>query len=316
MQVLGLTMITQPDHRQDPWRESLEQMLSVFDGVIVVYGHESDHNELKVCFGREIQVGKLIPRYLHWPQPEWSYEELPKHLNTGLEIAYAMAKMGRADWAIKLDIDNFIHESQGEALRQALATAKGSGYWLASLQKYQFHMVDRCFEKGKMPLAINLHSGQPIFYGFDLTRYTDLCQPIVREWSHVKLPSNPAYGLTEERSYEIPSGMKVPDNKVFFTGVHVWNYDYSFKSRERATELLYHFDRSHALFWGAGYTGKLLSEITEKSALHDFLNMIQPRIGRATKRFEAKDHPAAIRERVKSIKPEEMGHSIWGFYKP
>src|SRR3990167_6540573 len=171
-QLIGLTMITDPDARQDPWRESIAQALEIFDRVVVVCGADTD----AIMVINQFPGHDIACPLLHWPQPEWSYEELPRHLNAGLAVA-------------------------------------------------------RGYEKGKIPLAINC--AFPIQYGQFENDYSDLCQPMMPTDRTRKMPDG---------TYDIPLGRKIPG--AASTAVHVWNYDYSFKTIERATELLYHFDRS------------------------------------------------------------------------
>ncbi len=287
-------MITNPDQRQDPWRESIRQMIDVFDHVVVVCGRKQD------CFDLDAEFPKLsdiTPVYLEWPQPEWSYEELPRHLNAGLE----KCRQAKADWVVKLDIDCFVHENDKTQIRQALAQAAAHDKMASTLEKFQFFMPGRCYEKGKLPLALNMK--YPICYGQDETRYTDLCQPIMLGEDMVK---------RNDGVYAIPQGNPIPEKKIARTGAHVWNYDYTFKTEDRARELLYHFDRSHAKWWGQGYTGKKLEEITPEQALADYIAMAGGRMGKMTKTIQLKQHPRHIQERIKNIKPEEFGHSLWG----
>lgn len=290
-------MVTNPDYRQDPWRESIAQMLDVFDHVVVVCGRKQDCFDLDEEFPN---LSDVTPVYLEWPQPEWSYEELPRHLNAGLE----RCREAKADWVVKLDIDNFIHEKDKTQLRQALAIQRAQDRMAASLEKYQFYIPGRCYEKGKMPIALNMK--YPICYGQDNTRYTDLCQPIIPSEDVVK----PKGGV-----YTIPVGSPIPEKKIGRTGCHVWNYDYTFKTEDRARELLYHFDRSHAKFWGQGYTSKQLQEITAESAMNDFIGLTTGRMRKMVKIMAPDSHPRQIKNRIKNIKPEEFGHSLWGKIK-
>lgn len=292
MKIIAMTMVTNPDLREDPWQESISQMIDVFDEVVVVCGNNSTMFQV----GERFPTVKLAP-VLEWPQPEWSYEELPRHLNIGLQEARDWG----ADWIVKLDIDTLIHEEDESQMRAKLTHFKEKHLPLASFEKYQFFKVDRCYEKGQMPLALN--TDFDIVYGQDETRYTDLCQPIIPSGRMIR---------REPTGYDIPKGVKIPDNKVGRTGCHVWNYDYSFKTKERATELLYHFDRSHAKWWQQGYTGRKLEEITPETALKDYLTLVEGRIKKCTKETPWLKHPKQIMLKVRDIPEAEFGHSLWG----
>lgn len=289
-QLIGLTMITDPDARQDPWRESIAQALEIFDRVVVVCGADTDAIRVINQFpGRDIACPLL-----HWPQPEWSYEELPRHLNAGL----AVARCYEPDWIVKFDIDCFFHEKDRDHIRTKLQELTSRRVALGTFEKYQFFMVDRAYEKGKIPLAINC--AFPIQYGQFENDYSDLCQPMMPTGRTRKMPGG---------TYDIPLGRKIPG--AASTGVHVWNYDYSFKTLERATELLYHFDRSHAKWWGGGYGGKKIEDITPETALAEYLDLVRGRVGKCNKRFKPEDHPRHIRERVRNITPTEFGSRLW-----
>lgn len=292
MKIVALTMVTNPDLRQDPWQESISQMLDVFDEVVVVCGNNTTMMQVGECF----KTVKLAP-VLDWPQPEWSYEELPKHLNLGLKEARDWG----ADWIVKLDIDTFVHENDALQMRAKLTEFKARHLPLATFEKYQFFKVDRCYEKGQMPLALNTEFD--IVYGQDETRYTDLCQPIIPSGRMIR---------KEPTGTDIPKGLRIPDKKIGRTGCHVWNYDYSFKTKKCATELLYHFDRSHAKWWQQGYTGRKLEEITPETALEDYLALVRGRMTKMVKKVEWDKHPAHIRLRVRDIRTDEFGHSLWG----
>ena len=291
-------MITDPEYRQDPWRESIAQMLSLFEKVVVVYGRREDADLLVDVFGTEVKDGRLVCVYLDWPQPSWSYEELPRHLNAGL----AKAREIGLDWVVKFDIDNAVHEVDSMALRNKIAEADRFGRWVAVLEKYQFFSPGLCYQKGRIPIVVNLK--KPIAYGFDQGRYTDLCQPI--EWDGTTTAS------VNGRDTDIPAGKSIGKDRTYDTGVHVWNYDYTWKTYDRAQELLYHFDRSHAMFWGKGYSGKALDEITPESAMADFLALAQGRFKKMILSKSVLAHPKHFIPGLRSLTGEQFGHGFWG----
>jgi len=186
-------------------------------------------------------------------------------------------------------------------LYAALGLARGHGKWLARVEKYQFFKPTLCHEKGKMPLCVNLDA--PIVYGFDFERYTDLCQPI--EW-------NGKYtAIMHGVDTGVPAGRRPDDTKVFNTGIHVYNYDYTFKTEERAKELLYNFDRAHERFWGQGYTGKKGDEITPNTAMQDFIDLSLGRYSRMMKPKAIKDHPKHFIPSLEALTYAQWGHSLW-----
>ena len=306
MKIVGITMLTDPDYRQDPWRECLRQMLEVCDEAVVVVGQPADI-DLVGDFCRQAGIIERVEvDYLHWPQPGWDYSELPFHLNRALELARARG----ADWIIKFDADCFIHENDAAELRHQLGRADEKKASVATFVKLQFFLVDRACIKTQVPFAVRGKSD--VWYGKNQEKYTDLCQPIIlpanRDNWHFEHPAGTAN--------PIPVGPAVPRGLQVFTGVFVWNYDYSFKTEERSKELLYEFDRSHAKFWGVSYAHRQIQEVTPETALADYLKSVAgPRIKKCTKRLQPDDHPKWIRERVRNIRPEEFGHSLWNKIK-
>ena len=291
-------MITNPDYREDPWRESIAQALDVFDAVFVVCGRREDVAQVYEAFPTD-RGDRLRAEFLDWPQPEWSYEELPRHLNFGIERVLAELD---PTWIFKFDIDVAVHEHDRDRLRWELLRLFNARKALATFEKLQFFQVRRAYEKGKIPLALNVALYPQMRYGHDSTRYTDLCQPII--------PSGEVSTMNPT-GHPIPKGLPVEGFKVASTGLRIWNYDYSFKTKERATELLFHFDRSHALFWSAGYGGKKLEEITPETALGEYLELVRGRAKKCLKRFEPAEHPHHFRRIVAEIRPEQFGHSLW-----
>jgi hypothetical protein len=301
MKVGAFTMVTDPDHRQDPWREGIAQMIEVFDAVVVVCGREKDIDMIRTHFKNT--EGKLFLIYLDWPQPEWSYDELPKHLNLGLQT---LRDMG-CDWAVRLDIDTCVHEQDKHMLKCKLGLAMEHGQWVASFEKYQFVKPGICYEKGKVPLAVRLTA--PIAYGFDRKGYGDLCQPIIWDGKTMLVMNKPP-GPPKE--YDIPIGERVPQEKVFtMRAMHVWNYDYTFKTKERATELLFQFDKAHERFWGQGYSGLKGPEITPESALADFLVLQGERWKRMIKPKELSEHPKHFQQSLGALSCEQFGFDLW-----
>lgn len=298
MNIVGITMITRPDYRQDPWHEAIRQSLELCDHVVVIYGDPADDELIRHHFGKDVRV---TAAYLHWPQPEWTYDELACHLNYGLDLAKEL----NADWVYKFDSDYFIHEDYVSDIRLALAEASARDFMLCSIEKRQLFLVDRYYQKGKIPIFLNMKF--PLVYGKDETRYTDLCQPILNyQGKMIKL---------NKAKYMIPEGSPIPAERVMKLPGAIYNYDYSFKTKARAMELLYHFDRSHASFWSFGYSGKKFDEITPQTAFDEYMALVKGRLtneNKPQKMMALTDHPKHIIERIKSITPEHMGYNLWG----
>lgn len=290
-------MMTNPEYRQDPWRECILQMLEICDHVVVVYGRDKDLI-LKQQFTEQQQM-RMVWEYLEWPQPRWTLVELPNHLNKALEIARLM----KPDWIIKFDTDYFIHENHRKELRNKLDEGMRNDAMIVSLEKIQFYTGENCLMKGDIPICLDAR--YPIYYGYDANGYTDLCQPIL--WD------KETYAKISNR--KIPAGTKVPKDRIRRSGSWLWNYGYAFKTEERARELLYNFELAHADFWGFGWMKKHPDDITEDTAMLDFLRMVAGRVNRANKKIQPHHHPMHIREKLKNLTPEQFGYNLWGKIK-
>lgn len=292
-------MLNNPQYREEPWEESFRQKLDFFDCVCVVCGHEPDVELLQRTFPLEWQSGKLKAIYKAWPFPEWSYEELPRHLNAALSLA----KEQGCDWAIKLDVDTVFHEKDKQRLRRVLLKAKQKGKWVVSIRKLQFFIPRRFWKKGHLPVALDVT--KPIAYGFDQSQYTDLCQPIVWDGSSVVLFNG--------KKYDIPSGEAVQEQYILKTKkVSLFNYDFTFRTYERTKELLYQIEMAHARFWGKGYEGRQMYEISRDTAMEDFLRLSKKRFQKMWRYMPISWHPRFFRQSLRSLRPEQWGCRLWG----
>lgn len=294
-------IMNNPDYRQEPWRESISSRLRMFDVVCLVCGHEPDIEMLREAFPVEWASGKLKAKFKPWPFPEWSYEELPKHLNEALR----MANEENCDWLIKLDIDTLFHEQDYDKLRKEVSRAHRKSKLVVSFKKLQFFLPSKYWQKGRLPIAIK--TGHSIVYGFDKEKYTDLCQPIV--WNTQE------YVTFNGKQYDIPSGVSVPERAILNSGIFVYNYDFSFRTKERTIELLYQIEMAHTRFWGKGYTGLGIEKITRENAFNDFIMLSRNRYKQMNKHLKISSHPIYIQNSLLRLSDEHFGKNMWGEIK-
>lgn len=301
MKIGTFGIMNNPEYRQEPWRENISNRLAFFDVVCLVCGNESDIELLAKTFPVEWKNGKLKAFYKYWPFPEWSYEELPKHLNAALELVKAQG----CDWAVKLDIDTVFHEKDKALFYTLMQKADERGKWVVSFGKYQFFKPTRYWIKGSLPVALKMSA--PLAYGFDNTRYTDLCQPIV--WDRC---SKVVYN---GREYDIPSGPAVLSDKIYkVKELNVFNYDYTFRTYDRSVELLYQIEMAHARFWGKGYSGLKIDNITRQTSINDFMRLSRDRYAHMNKKMRINDHPRFFQDILSNLKIGQWGFDLW--YKP
>lgn len=297
--IAAFGMLNNPQYRQEPWRESIASRLQCFDAVVLVCGHEPDLATLAAAFPDAWKSGKLAAIYKPWPFPEWSYEELPRHLNAALSLARAQG----CDWIVKLDIDTVFHERDMALLRRLLAKADRKKKWAISVRKLQFFTPRRYFKKASIPIILRVDA--PIAYGVDDARYTDLCQPIVWDGE-----SNASYNGV---SYDIPLGKTIPKERVLKSRkLVVFNYDYTFRTYERSIELLFQIEMAHARFWGRGYSGLAPEAITRETAMRDFLALAKRRARAMRRRMRIERHPTSFQEALRSLDSAMWGYNLWG----
>src|SRR3990167_6150005 len=110
MKLSIIATVTNPVKRQDPWLEALECYLDLADQVVIVNGGTPFTFENITKIPDPDRDADITFVNLEWPY-EWSWEELPRHLNAGLEQA-------TGDWVIKCDIDYFFHEKDHTRIRE------------------------------------------------------------------------------------------------------------------------------------------------------------------------------------------------------
>lgn len=192
-----LTMVTNPDERQEKWREALANYCRLADEVIVVNGGKKlEYPDAKV---------KFID--LFWPE-DWDWEELPLHLNAGKRAC-------TGDWILKLDIDQIVHETEHKKLRDWIERRHG---WvdLLKLIKMNFVAKMRWYSKGSQPILFRNQSDIGFGFAEDFPE-GDLCMPIrIYDWTG-----------------PVPRGKTI---KTEDTDCHYWNFSYTFRTEAMARE--------------------------------------------------------------------------------
>lgn len=131
--------MTNPEERNDPWKEALECYEDFADEVIV--------------------VGQT------WPE-EFSFEYIGSVFQDGFNKS-------SGDWVILMDVDTFFHERDKEKINNVLK--KYEDYPSVAFPKFQFFHPERYNLKSKMCIALNKKN----FPNIKFTGGPDLCQPTV-----------------------------------------------------------------------------------------------------------------------------------------
>lgn len=218
MRLSILTMVTNPDEREERWREALANYCGLADEVIVVNGgKELSYPDPKVKFVN-----------MEWPE-DWDWEELPRHLNFGKSHC-------TGDWILKLDIDQLVHESEYERIRFWIERRSP---WtdMLKLVKINFVAKMRWYSKGSQPILFkNLPD---IGFGWieDFPE-GDLCMPMrVTDW---------------DWRPNVPLGKNITPED---TDCHYWNFSYTFRTEAMARERYIKMARAFKKFYDSSKLG-------------------------------------------------------------
>ena len=119
MKISIATTYTNPDERQDPWKEAMACYEDFADEVIVT--------------GED------------WPY-DFSWDYIGKTFNEGF-------KKSTGDWVLRMDIDYFIHENDMKKIKQILK--KYNDYPAICFPQYQFFLPNRFQLKTRLCIALN-----------------------------------------------------------------------------------------------------------------------------------------------------------------
>ncbi len=285
MKITALLTVTNPEERQDPWVACLRSVLAWADEVVIVNGGK----DLGLKF-RSDEIGRELYRIkevmMPWPY-EWSWEELPKHLNMGLQEA-------TGDWVVRVDADYVFEEGTRAILDDELGRLGTTP--VATMQKFSSVLWNKFYQKGSVKMVINKKDASNVVFGKDKDNYTDLCVPIY--W--------------DMKTYDekgIPVGQAVPDGDCGRTHVRVFNYDYTFKTKEFTADEFYRFSKAHEKYFGTTKWGH-----TPDESLQTFINMMRGRVERCVYTFGIDEQPTYIQQTLKWLqgKPELFGLEGWG----
>ena len=139
MKLSIFTSMTNPEDRNDPWKEAMECYEDFADEVVV--------------------VGKT------WPY-EFTFEDIGEVFQEGFNKS-------SGDWVVLMDVDTFFHEKDKERIKNALK--KYENYPSVAFPKFQFFHPERFNFKSKMCIALNKKN----FPNIKFNGGPDLCQPTV-----------------------------------------------------------------------------------------------------------------------------------------
>ena len=281
----AILAITNPIQRQDIYLECISSMLPWADEIIIVDG--GDRSDWYVKLREEIGsegLEKIKVVQLPWPH-EFSWDELPKHLN------YGLAQI-KSDWCIRVDAD-YVFKDCWKANLWELGVNQSKR--IITAQKFSTILATKIYQKGPSPIIINMRYGDMCF-GVAQDKYTDLCVPIIK---------------TGMRG-DIPEGKLVDDKDIHRSHLEFMNYDYCFKTKDFTSKEFLRFSRAHKRYFGSSKWGN-----TEEKSLNKFIEMMEYRMMHEKIHIYNMPwqlHPSFMKERVRDIKPEHFGYNGWGIF--
>jgi hypothetical protein len=133
------TTMTNPEERNDPWKEALDCYNQLADELVVV--------------GED------------WPY-EFKFDHIGKTFQKGFDKC-------SGDWVLRMDLDYFVHEKDISKIKKYLA--KNNDSPAVAFRQYQFFTPDRYHVKTKLCIALN----KKMFPNIKLNGGGDLCQPTI-----------------------------------------------------------------------------------------------------------------------------------------
>jgi len=297
------TTLTNPEQRQDACEEAIECYSDFADEVIIIDGSGNEKNGF---------IKHLMPNakiiYYKWPE-EFDWRFIGQQFNRGYDAC-------TGDWVLRMDLDYILHENDIEDIRTFLETCNAPA---ACMPKKQFLLVDKFRCKSLVPVAFNKKK-----YGnrIKLDSGGDLCQPSIdgKELKVDDLPiiSRKVYTVISDNVTEKQVSERLPELQgeegqyyVMNKGIHIWNYDFCWKTQEVIKKDFGRFARA----WHQEFGTYTLGGPDDESAFEYFKKM---QLGRLRSggwaKCEIDQHPKYIKDRIKNIKPEQFGYNVWGLY--
>lgn len=287
MKISVITTITNPEERQDCWREAISCFCDFADEVIVVNGGDSIDDITVFKWLAEFAFNKIKFIKLKWPE-EWNWFEMTRHLNAGREQV-------TGDWIFRMDMDYFIHENEMKRIRGILEKVPEDCDEIL-LQKFSTTYGNKYYSKGAMQIAFR--NKEYIKFGQNTERFNDITRPIRVMFERKVIDAK------SKIEYKLPVGITLKQKR---TDLRFWNYDYFVKTEEKTKEEFWRFAKAFQRYFGEWRFGE-----TKEEAFKLFLDMMKSRHDKSPYNLKLEDHPKYMKEVVKNLTKDQFGHSGWG----
>lgn len=309
MTISVLTTQTYAMQRQDPFIEALRNYLDFADEVVIVDGDKEGLTSEFV--NRLMRMSDSIFSKIKLVNYEWPDEFEWSHIGKAFQKGYEAAT---GKFVVKLDLDQFIHEDDFEAIREF---SKGQTAPVCRMPKKQFLRCDYFKAKAHLPFVLN--KGK---YGdrIRLDSGIDLCEPSI-DGEHIDLDTMPIVArkipivisdsVTPEQiknrvpNYFIEGGVKY----TYTDEIPIWNYDKSFCDKKVIAKEFARFGRA----WKRTFGNTPFSEGDESKSLDEFMRLMKGRWSRhGWTKCELEDHPKYVQELIKNLTPDRFGFNGFG----
>lgn len=213
------------------------------------------------------------------------------------------------DWVIKADIDYFFHEDDWDDIRMSLEVSNDDVLYMEKRQliltnKYKTKALLPIIFRGSLRGRVRFDSGLDYTYPrVDSKIVSDKNKVLCRK-SYVVVSDN----VTEEQiTSRLPERVGQENMYCMVNRIPFYNYDFTFKDKKtiardylKQSKAKYIKTGSH---WG----------LTKSEALKVFTTM---QLGKLKSKgwidFPVEKQPKHIQEKIRNLKPEQLGYNIWG----
>jgi hypothetical protein len=256
------TTITDPYRRQDKYIEAITNYSRVADEIVVVNGGR------EVCYPRDIKIKETEST---WPW-DFPFDLIGQQFQRGYDAC-------DGDWAIKMDLDTFIHENDVDKLKEVLEHNKDKP--AVCFVKMNWVKDDLFLPKARVIFAINKKKcGEHITWDASTTK------------------SKPAY-----------DGEELKEEKLH-VAIPVYNYHFAFKEKEQIMEDRYRFANAWHQMTGDTSWG---CESVE-AAYDQFIRETKERYGTHKDNLVKIDHPKEVQKIIRELPGNRLYHWVDEIY--
>jgi len=307
MKISAFCLTTNNIKKEFPFIESIKSWLNIADELIVIDGGSTDGTIEAIKAIGDDRIRIISDESTKW-EKDWYYSRLGKNFNRGL-------KECTGDLAFKFDCDFILHESSynlpDKNFKKDCKHILDRQKLVAAFTRKNFVLIDRWFPKSLRTLGINLFElkkrGMKIRYGIDLKKSGWSFEPIIPQ--------------KEENGIWFGHLLRSKENSVKIH-CNIFNYDRIFNTAEVVKKIRLNYMlasiRQYSLKYK--YINQPVSTYTEKQLLENpeivwgvYKKMVVGNYSKPQTPLTIEQHPKIIQDKVRNLKPEQMGYNSWGW---